>query len=283
MQVQWSHSKMMPTNTNPRIVLKDSSNELYKHLTPETWMGGTTYKECTLTDVSNFRMITTEIIETLLFMDHQYKDKQKQVSPHYSLEDVCIRWSFREDIVHSVLDYSCCAFINVTEKNYYYATNLQDMSYRPLHKEYELFIIHHLPLNKEYYYTSFLLAVQRTCYLWLSRIVLGFEFRGSASMVVYWGSAKEGKDKYPLYSCRIVMEYDLSGLQYHSDGTMVSYYNIRLGLPSHFFKTEVDKSQFKDDQEFYDQLWDHRVRTIQRHIDAVKGSLHCDEDITDIL
>lgn len=267
----------------PRILCMDFSNEIYRYLTSETWKGEHMYKDCTLSDVSNFRTVTCSVLETLLFMDHQYRDRQNEVSPHYSLADVRISQSFRDDYMHPILNYLCHAFIDLKEKHFYCVTDFTDMGFRPLYKEYGLFIIHQLVLNKEYYPTSFLLAVQRTCYLWLSRIVGCFEFRGTTAMTVYWGGSKPKKDKYTLYSCKIIMEYDISEVQYQTDTVVVSYYNIRLGVPYDFYKTDVEKSKFKDDQDFYDQLWSHRTTAIKRQVEATCTALHCHEDISDII
>ncbi len=260
----------------------DSSNELYKHLTSETWKGPEMHKECKLSDVSNFRIVTLDVMETLLFMDHQYRDCQKIVSPHYSLADIRTSQSFREDYIHPILNYACYAYIDLKNKQFYCVTDFTDMGFRPIYKEYELLIIEHLVLNKEYYYSSFLLAVQRTCYLWLSMIVKCFEFRGTVPMTVYWGISKPEKDKYILYSCKIVMEYDIGEIQNQTESDVVSCYNIKLGLPTHFFRNETEKAKFKDDQEFYDHLWNYRITTIKRQIEAAFGLLYCDEDISDI-
>lgn len=273
---------MLPVILPPRILCVDSSNELYKHLDSETWTGEKIYLDCSLKDTTDYRKMTGSIIKCLLFMDFQYRDRQQEVSPHFSLVGIRTCESYLTSELQPMLCYNCSVVVDTVNSSFYCVTDYTDAGFRPLFKDYELFIIDNLVLQKEYYYCPFLLAVQRTCYLWLSNVIRSFEYRGTIVMTVFWGQCKPEKDYYGVYSCKVVLDFDFTQLQRNCDGTFTSIYNIKLGLPTAFFKSRIEKKDFSGDQDFFNKIWTMRIRDIHRRLETKFRQLYCDEDISDI-
>jgi len=182
-----------------------------------------------------------------------------------------------------MLSYHCCAEVDKENSSFYLVTDYTDLGFRPLFKDYEKFIISNLVFVEEYYELPFLLAVQRTAYLWLSNISTCFEYRGSVLMTVLWAYSNPELKHYDLFHCKIVLDFDLT--ECYSDGIkkITPVFSIKLGLPSGLFRNTVVKSKFADDQDFYDHLWQLRISEIHKRIkEKYNDLLKCNEDISDI-
>ena len=268
------------------IYCKDYVNELNKHSSPTEWKGSWLTTKCTVPDISHNRWIIYSTLEGLMSMDYQYRNCMDEVQPNcYDILDIHIAEIYNRDAFYPVLRYKPYAVTDLKTKNYYCANFEYDQSFRPLWKEYELFIISQLPNNKEFYYTSFLMAVQRTVYLWLMSVIKMFELKGTVPMMIIWGSSKKEKELYQIFQAVVIMEFDMTEvIRDTENNTQRNNYDIRLTLPLQVEKFEIEKCKFGDDTEFYDYIWEARRRNIHEVIDLRLNGLKCvGEDISDIV
>lgn len=266
----------------PEILVVDQTNELYKERTSLTWEGTFDLKKCSLSDVTNYPAIIWHMLDCLYYADHQYRDQHKQSSPHYSLCDIHTVNSFRGGAMVPTLNYRVFGVSDIGKKSFFLMTDPTDQGFRPLFKDYELFIIELLVLQKQYYWYPFLLAVQRTCYLWLLNLLPKFELRGATTMKVIWAETNPKRDFYYLYTATISLDFDLSQCYGNGDGTMTSVLDLKLGIPHNLTRSKIPKSQFDDDRDFHNHLWSLRIKTITETIKNRKTSLYCTEQISDI-
>ena len=269
------------------FLMYDSSNELYPYLIPGTWRGSRIPKTFNV-DTENYRCIIYSVLDCLLFLDYQFRYQFAECSESvYDMSDVRITEIYRFDRFHQVLSYRVFPVVDTVNKGFYCFTSYNDLGFRPLFKEYELFLIDRMLLDpsimkKEYYRTSFLLAVQRTCYLWLINIAPKFEMRGSCCMPIRWAHSKEEKKHYDLFTAMIHMEFDMSECFRCDQPVLTALIDIKLSAPFNFERSKVDRDRFDSDQEFYDELWDLRFREVKKTLKTTLKSLKCDEDISDI-
>jgi hypothetical protein len=267
---------------------KDSSNELYPHLTPDRWVGP-------LMDMPHdpntdtFRGIVLSVLECLLFTDFQYRGQLEEcLGTAYDLTPARVTNIYRYSKIHAVLSYRIFSITDIATKGLVFFTH-PDQGFRPLFKDYELFLIDRLledigVLKKEYYRTPFLLALQRTCYLWLMKITHMFEMKGSLKIPVRWAHSKKGRDHYDLFTVKVEIEFDMTECYQENDKKhMTNVLDMKIGLPFEFVRSKVDKNQFKDDHSFYDELWNVRIDEIEKMLnEQYHKLLLCEENINDI-
>lgn len=264
---------------------QDSSNELYPELGPGTWLGDTAGRLCELKDTSSYRTIMTSITAALTFMDKQYRTKLAESSHAYGVSDCRICEIFRFEEFHQMLSYKVFTVCDTLNKGFYCFTEYCDFNMRPLFKDYELFLIDRLisdlgTLKSQYFRAPFLLALQRTCYLWLQAALQGFELKGSINMPIRWSHSKTHKNHYSLFTAYVRMEFDMTEC-IRNGNHITSLIDLKLSLPSDFLKSKIKKSRFENDLVFFSELWKIRTDEIENRITAKYG-LRCDEDISDV-
>jgi len=274
----------MSSITPKTFWLRDSSNELYPFLVPATWSGPPIPKTCSI-DTTSYRHIIISLLDCLLLNDSQYRHQFAEcLGTAYDQSEVRISEVYRHDKFHHVLSYRVFAVTDTVNKGFYCFTHYQDFSFRPLFKEYELFLINRLlaepgVLKKEYYRNSFLLAIQRTCYLWFIKIAECFEMKGSLCIPVRWAHSKEKKDHYDLFTARIEIEFDRTECFKGDQSSMSSVIDMKISAPFAFHRSKIEKKRFEDDQAFYDELWDLRIAEIKKTLGDKYESLICTEKI----
>ena len=273
---------MQDTVYVPSILVTDQTNELYVERTPLTWKGEVESKECKISDITDYRCVVGSMLDCLYYTDHQYRDQLKEASLHYSLCGICASNVFKRGVMVPVLNYRVMAVSDISKGTFHFVTDVTDQGFRPLFKDYELFIIELLVLHKQFYRYPFLLALQRTCYLWLLSILKNFELKGSTVMKVIWAETKPEKDYYYLYSAMVTLDFDLTQCYGHTFGVMTSVFDLVLGVPHFVTRKRIEKSDFDGDQDFHNHLWSLRIKTINDEIKNRNNSLYCNEDISDI-
>lgn len=275
---------MLRADIKPRVLTSfDSSFELYKDIKPEEWHTPL-IKQHKLEDPDDYRVCVYNALESLLHADLQYLDQQRLCTPAYSLSGIETHEIYRYGQLHKVLSYKVYTVFDKKTKGFFCFTDAIDNSLRPLHKEYEIFVIENVEsiLVKQYYKRSFLLALQRTCYLWLLAVCRNFELKGSLGFDVRWSHSNSNSDTYKLFSAAVHMEFDLTQTKPCEDGFFTGFFDLKLSLPEHFRQNKILKSRFKNDQDFYDKLWEIRYNEITDKINAKYPSLVCTENISDI-
>jgi hypothetical protein len=270
----------------PKVIeFKDSVQELYPYATPGQWQGEPIYHNCVLGNTENYREIMSSILNTLIWLDKQCRYKFTESHHSYSISDIRTFEIYKNDEFKQVIAYRVFAVSDLMNRGFYCFTDYCDFNFRPLFKDYEMFIIDRMLLDdcvqkKEYFRSPFLLAVQRSVYLWLIECIGSFELKGSIGMPVRWAHSKQNKDHYDFYSAFVYMEFDMCEC-YRNGSSITSMIDIKLSLPFDFKRDKIDKRNFKDDDDFYDQMWDGRRLEIFKLL-GEKYGLKCNEDISDI-
>ena len=214
----------------------------------------------------------------LPILDAQYSGgTQRESFEFYSMDDIVTSQCIEYDQKVNVLEYTVYTFSEHTTGNFFSVTNYLENDFRPLFKDYELFMIWNLVDNKEYYHLPFLLALQRTVYLWLMGIVHFFEFKGNVPLEVIWCRNKPDRAYYDIYRAEVQLSFDFSEVG-HCDGIHRNIIKLKLGLPSNFKRDYIHKSDYSSLKEFFDAFWDARAKRIHRKIYEVLFPLHCFEE-----
>lgn len=275
---------MKPACICPKIIeCYDSANEIFKYATIETLKGAPMKKVCAV-GTENYRETIVSILDCLLWMDMQYRYEMQETLKAFSVRDIRTCEIYRFDDFYQMLSYQVFTVVDPNNRGFYTFNDYCDMSLRPLHKEYELFLIDNIlirtDLVQQYFRLPFLLAVQRTVYSWLMKACTAFEFKGSFGVDINWAHASDEKDYYNLFSCRIHVEFDLTERMVNSDGTFTVRFDIKLSLPVDFRKcVPVLKSRFTDHYDFYNHLWAVRQEGINKKLQHNFPSLFCDEEM----
>lgn len=273
---------MQTTRILPKLVyVYDQMNELLKHVTSETFKGNK-LGIIANADTSDYRKMVKSILRILKWMDMQYRYQQVDVSPIYSFNEIRTYEMFRYNDFHHMLIYKVFAVVDSVNGGFFCFTEGADASLRPLHREYELFVISHLltgafDAKGAYYRMPFLLALQRTVYLWLMKVTETYEFKGSMGMSVRWAYSQPHKDYYELYSCKVHMEFDMTERFPNPDGTVTIGIDIRLSLPDSWKKNKIEKSKFNGDADFYSQLCTIREDELDGRLKVKFPTLYCNE------
>lgn len=273
---------MQTTRILPKLVyVYDQMNELSKHVTAETFKGNKLGITASA-DTSDYRKLVKSVLRILKWMDMQYRYQQTDVTPVYSFDDIRTYEMFRYNDFHYMLIYKAFAVVDPVNGGFFCFTEGADASLRPLHKEYELFLIAHLltgtyDTKGAYYRLPFLLALQRTVYLWLMKVTETYEFKGSMGIAVRWAYAQPHKGYYELYSCKVHMEFDMTERFHNPDGTDTIGIDIRLSLPDDWKKNKIEKSKFNGDADFYSQLCTIREDELDGRLKVKFPTLYCNE------
>lgn len=273
---------MFPTHV-PHTIIEafDCAYELYKYMQPYQW-APCEAKTLKVSDLSDYRVTMYETIDLLFHMDLQFDDKQARSSVVYSMAPITTYSLFKNNDFIKVLGYVVFATYDNISRNFYCSTDPLDGSLRPLHEEYRLFIAANNVNRAHYYRRPFLLALQRTCYLWLLETCKRFELKGSVGFNVRWAEKNRKGTLYKLYTATVFMEFDLTKSYKFNETLTNSEIEIRLSLPTGFKKSEISTSRFEHDFAFYDELWDIRLKEITDRLVAQFPNMKCtDETIED--
>jgi hypothetical protein len=260
----------------------DSSYEIFKYIHSDQWVP-CEVKLLRVTDPSDFRLTVYEILDALFDMDRQYEDNQTRSSPVYSLAPISSYSLFKNNEFVKILAYTVFTVCEIHTGNFFCTSDPLDGSLRPLHKEYELFIIDNAVRCPYYYRLPFALALQRTCYLWLLEVCKRYELKGSVGFDVRWAEINRRKTHYKLLSANILMEFDMTKSYMVNDTLLNSEIEIKLSLPQNLRIAKIEASRFEGTNDFYDKLWDLRSKEIASRLSCQFPNIECnDEDISDI-
>jgi hypothetical protein len=268
----------------PKILeFHDTTHELYPDLHPSAWEGHVERETTVLADTSSYRTILHSIVSALTFMDRQYYDRLTRSNYLYDASDCRIIEVFRFESFRTMLEYNVFAVSDTLNNGFFCFTTYNQFGMRPLFKEYELLLIDRLLVdtpNKHYFKPPFLMAVQRTCYMWLQKSLSVFELRGEVGMPILWAHSKPRRDHYDMFCAWVWMQFDMAECVRSGD-IITSKISIKLTMPTDLERSTLPKSDFKGDEDFHDQLWARRISIIEEKI-GQKYTLKCDEEISDI-
>lgn len=238
---------------------------------------------CVLQDPSNERYSLYNIFECLLYAEAQYYGNIHAESyESYSVSDIVVSECFDRDQKHQVLEYTVYCFSDRTNGNFFCVTDYVENNFRPLFKDYELFMIWNLVDVKQYYQIPLLLALQRSVYIFLMGIVNFFEFKGSLTLPLYWCTDNPKKEYYDLFSSEIFLSFDFTETGKYSNGTERNTIKLKLGIPANFKRDRVKKSDFESREQFFNAFWKIRIERIHKIIYGQLFPLYCYENIDDI-
>jgi len=280
----------MPSTTGEHIPVAKPIVEIY-NINPENWLPYTTLP-CRVYHPTDYRKTIIGILDVLIYrMAQYYSHLAEHTTETYSFLNIKRLDVFAEDKIYKVVKYTVRSTID-TDNGALASASLINGDFRPLFKEYQLFLIDCMlesddQLVKEYYEVPFCIAVQRCVYIFLMAICDHFELSGRTPLKVYWTVSNPDEDHYKIYSCYINLMFDMTQNGTYPNSTAVNKLKLILTLPYDFKELEpVPKSRFSSDDDFYNYFWNLRVELIHSSIRSkfVKlPSLYCDEDISDLI
>lgn len=268
---------MRPGSIFPKTIkLYSSSYEIYKHISPKEWEKPI-YKELKLEDPSDYRQSVYNVLESLLFSDCQYSEEYSKVSMEFSTEPSNNHNIFRHNEMRPVCSYTVISTCDMLFNGFFCYTSQSSKICRPLHSEYLMFLTEVFFGEGFFYKLPFLLALQRTCYLWLMEICKRFELKGSVGFDVRWAHSDPKKDYYDLFSARVHMDFDMTQSKTIGNGFMDMMFCIKLTPPDNLRRNKISKNSFAGDEVFYDSLWNIRLGEIEHKIQKNYPEMKCDE------
>ncbi len=245
--------------------------EIY-YTPPNQW---TDFKEieCTVKDIKDPRNIAASILDKLYHCTSQYFGHLKEESfEAYSMVDPVIVDMFRSNKLESRLKYSVVTYLDSKSCSFRSITDRINNGFRPLFKDYELFMIEKVlvdtTLRKEYFELPFLLGLQRSIYIWLLSLCNHFEHKGSLPVRVYWATSKPSKLVYKLYSAIVDIDFDFTESLRYSTSITGHFLDLSLSTPRDFTKQIVEKREFRDNAEFYEHFKVARLNMVHAAIKA---------------
>lgn len=252
--------------------------ELYKHLSPREWTKWE-YSDHKLEDPKNYRNNVYNIIEYHLRTDLESSDMCTFHTADFSDYPSDIHNIYRNEESRPVCSYSLTSICDTKFRGFYSYSDVISGVCRPLHREYFSFLVGTFYGQRKFCKYPFLLAVQRTCYLWLMAVCKNFELKGSVGFPVIWAHSNPKKDYYDLFSAYIFMDFDMTRHTILGNNFSEVLIQIKLTQPTDLNRNKIDKNRYSDDQDFYDHLRDLRKRDIVSRLAEKYPSLKTDEKL----
>ena len=263
--------------------------EIYK-TQPSEWKEATK-KLCIVEDVSDFKSMVARILDVLIYQTAQYfEHTREETFKAYSVLDINTVDVYACNVLAPRLKYEVTTFIDHTMGTFKSVSDLCTGQFRPLFKEYELFLIENIltysaTIKKQYFNVPFLLGLQRCIYIWFLGMSKHFELRGSTPLKIYWAVSKPHSNVYDLYSAVIDVDFDFTEIKEYIPKTSKHISSLRVSLPYDLQRSSVEKKEFTSDDDFFTHFWEIRIHNIHGAIRSKISELKqfiCTEDISDV-